>query len=152
MVGEVVRSGTTNHGGRGMARKVSRNRRGGPTIGFERISDYTFHAKNAESLQIKNRKADVFYLRKGKIHTGNPRYYAGKKLTGTPLAALPSGYEFYERTDNAQVVLRKIKPSSISELERKQVEEIIRRTSGLSQFVVEVDGNALVVHTPSMKS
>ena len=34
------------------------------------------------------------------------------------MAAMPSGYEFYERPGNAQVVLRKVKPSRITALSR----------------------------------
>ena len=54
------------------------------------------------ALHYKNRKGDLFYLQEGKTPTGNPRYYTGRKLTGTPLAALPDGYEFYERRETGR--------------------------------------------------
>lgn len=100
------------------------------------------------ALQHVNRLGQVFYLQQGTTPAGKPRYYAGKKLAGSPMDAMPAGYEFYERPDNGQVVLRKFKRSSITEVERKQVEEIVRRASGLEHFMVEIDGNALVVHAP----
>ena len=62
---------------------------------------------------------------------------------------MPEGHEFYERPENAQVVVRKIPPSPITEFERKQAEEIVRRASGLTHFIVAIEGDALVVYTPS---
>ena len=93
---------------------------------------------------------DVYYLQEGKTPTGKPKYYTGRKLTGTPLAALPEGHEFYERPETAQVVIRKIQPSPITEFERRQAEDIVRRASGLKHFIVAIEGDALVVYTPSV--
>jgi hypothetical protein len=102
------------------------------------------------ALQCENRMGDVYYLQEGKTRTGKPEYYTGRKLTGTPLAAMPEGHEFYERPDTAQVVVRKIPPSPITEFERKQAEDIVRRASGLTHFIVAIEGDALVVYTPSV--
>jgi hypothetical protein len=93
---------------------------------------------------------DVYYLQEGKTRTGKPKYYTGRKLTGTPLAVMPKGHEFYERPDTGQVVVRKIPVSPITEFERKQAEDIVRRASGLTYFIVAVEGDALVVYTPSV--
>jgi hypothetical protein len=101
------------------------------------------------ALQYENRMGDVYYLQEGKTRTGKPKYYAGKKLTGTPLATMPAGHEFYERPDTAQVVVRMIQPSPITEFERKQAEDIVRRASGLRHFIVAIEGDALVVYTPA---
>ena len=62
---------------------------------------------------------------------------------------MPEGYGFYERPDTAQVLVPQIKPSPITEAERQQAEEIVRRVSGLEHFVVDVEENAIVVYTPS---
>jgi len=105
--------------------------------------------KTPTALQYVNRMGDVYYLQEGKTRTGKPKYYTGRKLSGEPLAALPDGYEFYERPDNAQVLLRKIKPSIVTEFERKQAEEIARRASGLAHCIVAIEDDALVVYTPS---
>jgi hypothetical protein len=101
------------------------------------------------ALQHENRMGEVYYLQEGKTRTGKPKYYAGKKLTGTPLAAMPEGHEFYERPETAQVVIRKIPVSPITEFERRQAEDIVRRASGLRFFVVHIEEDALVVYTPS---
>ena len=93
---------------------------------------------------------DVYYLQEGKTRTGKPKYYTGRKLTGTPLSAMPEGHEFYERPETAQVVIRKVQPSPITEFERRQTEDIVRRASGLSHFIVAIEGDALVVYTPSV--
>ena len=140
-----------NHGAHRMARKESRNDEQARTIGVAPVAGCNTHLTEAEGLQFKNRRGVVYYLQEGKTPTGKPKYYAGKKLTGTPMAAMPSGYEFYERPDNAQVVLRKAKRSSITESERKEVEDIFRRVSGMKHFMVEIDGDALVVHTSAAK-
>jgi hypothetical protein len=102
------------------------------------------------ALQYENRRGDVYYLQEGKTRTGKPNYFTGRKLTGTPLATMPEGHEFYERPDTAQVVVRKIPPSPITELERKQAEDIVRRASGLTHVIVAIEGDALVVYTPSV--
>jgi hypothetical protein len=101
------------------------------------------------ALQYENRMGDVYYLQEGKTRTGKPTYYTGRKIKGTPLAAMPEGHEFYERPDTGQVVVRKVPPSPITEFERKQTEDIVRRAGGLKHFVVHIEGNALVVYTPS---
>jgi hypothetical protein len=105
---------------------------------------------NSTALQYENRMGDVYYLQEGKTRTGKPKYYTGRKLTGTPLSAMPEGHEFYERPETAQVVVRKIPPSSITEFERRQAEDIVRRASGLKHFIVAIEGDALVVYTPSV--
>jgi hypothetical protein len=104
------------------------------------------------ALEYENRMGEVYYLQEGKSRTGKPNYYAGRKLTGTPLSALPEGHEFYERPDTAQVVVRRTKPSSITEFERQQAEAIVRQASGLNHFVVAVEDDALVVYTPSVSA
>src|SRR5262249_41004452 len=50
----------------------------------------------------------------------------------------------------AQVVVRKIPSSPITEAERQQAEDIVRRASGLKHFIVAIEGDALVVYTPSV--
>ena len=63
---------------------------------------------------------------------------------------MPDGYEFHERPETAQVVVRKVSPSPITEFERKQAEAIVRRASGLTHVIVAIEGDALVVYTPSV--
>jgi hypothetical protein len=48
-----------------------------------------------------------------------------------------------------QVLVRKIMPSAITQLEREQTEQIVRRVNGLAHFVVDVEEAALVVYTPT---
>lgn len=97
-----------------------------------------------------NRMGESYYLQEGKTSSGKPKYYTGRKLTGKALDAVPDGYEVHEKPDTAQVVVRKVKPSPISTFERRIAEDIVRRTSGLDHFVVEIEDNALVVYTPSV--
>jgi len=106
--------------------------------------------KKTTALQYENRMGVLYYLQEGKTSTGKPKYYTARKLTGVPLEVLPDGYEIYERPENAQVVVRKVKPSPITEFERKQVEDIVRRTSGLDHFIVDIEDHALVIYTAAM--
>lgn len=105
----------------------------------------------AMALQFKNRRGETYYLQEGKTPTGRPKYYAGKKLTGKPLAALPEGRQFYERPDTAQVIIRAIRPSPITELEREEAEAIVRRASGIKYCIVAIEGDALVVYAPPIE-
>jgi hypothetical protein len=105
---------------------------------------------NKTVLEYENRMGDIYYLQEGKTRTGKPKYYTGRKLTGTPLAVMPEGHEFYERPETAQVVVRKIPSSPITEFERRQAEDVVRRASGLKHFIVAIEGDALVVYTPSV--
>jgi hypothetical protein len=101
-------------------------------------------------LQHENRRGRIYYLQEGKTKTGKPKYYMGQKITGTALDVLPNGYEIYESPEHGQVVVRKSQPSVITADEREMVIQAVRRSSGLEQFIVEVDGDSLVVWLPSM--
>jgi len=101
-------------------------------------------------LQYENRRGQIYYLQTGKTPTGKPKYYIGRKITGTPLDVVPEGHEIYESPEHGQVFVRKIKPSAITPFEREQAADLIRRTSGLEHVIVDVEENSLVVWTPSM--
>jgi hypothetical protein len=101
-------------------------------------------------LQHTNRRGLIYYLQEGKTKTGKPKYYMGQKITGTALDALPDGYEIYESPEHGQVVVRKSQPSIITEDEREMVTQAVRRSSGLEHFIVEIEGDSLVVWLPSM--
>jgi hypothetical protein len=101
-------------------------------------------------LEHKNRMGDVYYLHEGTTKTGKPRYWMSRKPEGNPLDAVPEGYEIYEEPEQGRVVLRRAKPSSITPAEREQVERGIRRHAGLTHFLVDVDGESIVVSLPSM--
>jgi hypothetical protein len=106
--------------------------------------------RDKTALEYVNRRGDPYYLQEGRTRTGKPKYYASRKLTGEPLDALPEGYEIYERPETAQVVVRKVRPSAITEFERRQAEGIVRRESGIEHALVAIEDDALVVYTPSV--
>ena len=58
--------------------------------------------------------------------------------------------EIYEHPQAGLVFLRKTKPSEISPLEREMLSDGIRRYAALEHFIVDVDGDSLVVYLPSM--
>ena len=102
------------------------------------------------AVEYTNRKGDKYYLQVGKTRTGKPRYWFGRKLTGEPVESVPAGFEIYEHPQAGLVFLRKTKPSEISPLEREMLSDGIRRYAALEHFIVDVDGDSLVVYLPSM--
>jgi hypothetical protein len=100
------------------------------------------------AIEYTNRKGDVYILQAGKTKTGKPRYWCGQKLTGEPLQAIPEGYEFREDPASAIVTLRKVWPSQISPLEIQLLADGIRQYAGLEYFIVDVEGDSLVVYLP----
>ena len=96
-----------------------------------------------------NRKGDRYYLQSGKTRSGKPRYYFGRKLTGTPVEEVPDGYEIHESPETGQVHVRRSKPTEIRPVEREMLCEAIRRFAGLEYFLVDAEGNSLVVYLPA---
>lgn len=80
------------------------------------------------AFEYSNRVGTIYYLLKGTTKKGNPRYFFSRSPDGkgTPIDAVPDGYEVYEHPENAQVFLRKIKPQAISDLELHLVEKSVK--------------------------
>lgn len=102
------------------------------------------------AVEYTNRKGDTYHLQAGKTRTGKPRYWCGRKLTGEPVESVPAGYEIYEHPEKGLVTLRKPKPTQISQLDRDVLSDGIRRYAGLKHFIVNVEGDSLVVYLPGM--
>lgn len=100
------------------------------------------------ALEYTNRKDDIYILQAGKTKTGKPRYWCGQKLTGEPLDAIPEGYEIREDPATGIVTLRKVRPTEISPLEIKILSAGVRQHAGLEYFIVDVEGDNLVVYLP----
>lgn len=98
------------------------------------------------AIEYVNRRGDRYYLMVGRTKTGKPKYYCSKKLQGTQAEALPDGFEWHENPENAQVSVRKIRPSRLLSVERELVVDAIRSQAGLEHFIVEVEGDSLVVY------
>jgi len=81
----------------------------------------------APTVQYVNRRGDKYYLRIRPSQVGGGRQYTfSRKPSGTPVEAIPDGYEIRELPDSGQVVLRKIKPSAIAPLERQLIGSAVR--------------------------
>jgi hypothetical protein len=103
-------------------------------------------------LYHENRRGDVYYLQQGKTATGRPKYYTARKITGTPLDAVPEGYEIHESPEHGQVHLRRTLHSVITTEERELAERIFREVSGIDGLIVEIEKDALVVWHPGLDS
>ena len=108
------------------------------------------NAQSSTGGEYVNRKGDRYTLQAGKTKTGKPKYYLGRKITGTPLQQLPDGYEIYEHPATAIAVVRKITPTQVLPEERRLLEERSRALSGIRHIIVDVEPSALVVYVPGM--
>jgi len=95
--------------------------------------------------QYTNRRSEVYYLQ-AKERGGKFAYSATRKPKGKVLDRLPDGYEIYEKPEDAQVYVRRIKPSPISANELQLVEAAIRQLAKLELFIVEINANNLIIH------
>jgi hypothetical protein len=102
-------------------------------------------------IEYQNRFGDTYFLQAGKTKTGKPKYYFGKKVTAEPIQAIPDGYEIRENPESGQVTLRKIRPTEIGLLEKQMLSDGVRAYAKLKHFIIDVDGNSLVVYIPGTR-
>jgi hypothetical protein len=100
------------------------------------------------ALVYVNRKGETYYLLPTKGRSG--KWHFARHSGPGAAEALPSGYEPWERPENGQVVVRKIKPTRITPLERRLVENAIAAQAALRHSIVDVDGDAMVVYLPNI--
>ena len=96
-----------------------------------------------------NRRGERYYLLQGKTKTGKPKYYASRKPDGVAVDAVPDGYELHENPERGIVSVRKVRPSRIRPEEREQLELWTRELAGIDHFIIDRDGDSLIVYTPS---
>jgi hypothetical protein len=94
--------------------------------------------------QHTNRRGDVYCVQVKK-RGDKIAYSAARKPSGKLIDRLPEGYEIYEKPENAQVFVRRIKPTKILPLERQLAETSIRKLANLEHFIVDVEADSLVV-------
>ncbi|HEY5315570.1 MAG TPA: hypothetical protein VIK18_23770 [Pirellulales bacterium] len=99
-------------------------------------------------LEHVNRRGDRYFVLVGKTKTGKPKFYCSKKPGGTPAESLPEDFEIHESPQTALVTVRKIRPTRLLSFERGQVVQAIEAYTDLEVFLVEAEGDALVVYTP----
>jgi hypothetical protein len=98
------------------------------------------------SITYRNRKGDVYYLLQGKTPKGRPKYYFSRKPGENSMAAIPKGYEIYEKPEGAQVFLRRITPSAITAQEHAFVLAESRRVISTGAVLVDVENDSLIVY------
>lgn len=99
------------------------------------------------SINYVNRKQQLYYLHQGKTKTGKPKYFFSMKSEGNILETIPDGYEIYENP-NAQVFLRKIEPSMITNEEKLIVEEGITKKSQVKDCLLDIKKERITIYTP----
>jgi hypothetical protein len=100
------------------------------------------------ALEYTNRKGDIYFLQEGKTKTGKPKYYFARKLRAAAIDKVPRGFEVRENPVDAVVTLRRAKLTQIDPLEKKFVEDRVRRYAGIEHFIVDVDGDNIIIYLP----
>lgn len=99
-------------------------------------------------LQHTNRQGKIYHIQ-SHDRRGKAAITAAQKPTGTPVDDLPEGFEIHEKPETGQVYVRKIVPSAILASERDLVEAGLRQKAKLDCFLVQVEGDSLVVYSPN---
>ena len=99
-------------------------------------------------IEYVNRRGDKYYLLQGKTKTGKPKYYASRKPQGVPVETMPEGFEIHENPEQGIVSVRKARPTQILPLERESLARWTRNLAGTEHFIIDVDGDSLVIYTP----
>ena len=94
-----------------------------------------------------NRKGKTYYLHQGTTKTGKPKYFFALRDKGELVEDVPSDYEIYE-TPNAQVFLRRKRPSIITDEEIAIVEAGMRQYCRVKDFIIDVKKNTIIIFTP----
>ena len=94
-----------------------------------------------------NRKGKTYYLHQGITKTGKPKYFFALRDKGELVEDVPSGYEIYENP-NAQVFLRRKRPSIITNGEIAIVEAGMRQYCRVKDFIIDVKKNTIIIFTP----
>lgn len=93
-----------------------------------------------------NRRGEAYYLQRKARRGGGEGLSFARNMTGAPVECVPEGYEVYEKPENAQVFIRKAKPSAILPSEERAVTTAVRRLAGLEHFIVQREDKSLVVY------
>jgi hypothetical protein len=92
-----------------------------------------------------NRRGEVYFIQ-AKARAGKIAYSAARTPAGNTVDRVPDGYEIYERPENAQVFVRKIRPTHIVPAETQSVKTAIRRLAKLEHFIVEAEQASIVIY------
>ena len=93
-----------------------------------------------------NRKDEDHYIRAAETAKGGTRYYVTKSDNFPELIdALPAGFEINEDPYEGRVVLRKYVPCLVTTEEKDYVHKAVKRLSDLNDFMIQGDGDALIV-------
>ena len=101
------------------------------------------------TIQHVNRLGRTYYLYQATTDKGATRYFFSRSTdaAGTPVEAVPDGYEIYEHP-RGQVYLRRAHKIEIDDHEISLVEKGVRRHTRLKHFLVDRQAKAIVIHTP----
>jgi hypothetical protein len=103
------------------------------------------------SITYTNAKGQTYFLHQGRTKTGKPTYYFSLKREGQLADSIPDGCEIYENP-NAQVFLRRIPPTLITDEERQIVVDGMRKYASVRDYKVDVKGKVIVIYLADQDS
>ena len=104
-------------------------------------------------VQYTNRIGKTYYLRQGKTKTGKNRYFFSSKLQeakGEAVDHIPTGYEIYQRPENAQVFLQKIQPQLTTDIERQLVKNRVKTLKRPKLYRVDFKNEYITIYESNM--
>jgi hypothetical protein len=99
-----------------------------------------------------NRRGEKYFLLQGTTKTGKPKFYVSRKAEGVPVDKVPDGYEIHENPERGIVSVRKLRPTKILSLERESLARWTRVLAGIEHFIIDLDGDSMVIYTPNTDS
>ncbi|HTP27988.1 MAG TPA: hypothetical protein VMK12_20330 [Anaeromyxobacteraceae bacterium] len=106
--------------------------------------------KTTIAFEYVNRKGTRYFLCETKTKTGKTRYVFSREPTGTPLAAVPSGYEIAESV-NGMVSLRMLGSCQIRDEEIAVVKAAVANHPHLRRCRIEARKKELVIYEAQME-
>ncbi len=101
------------------------------------------------ALSHTNARGTMYYLCSVPGKTGKSRLVASRNLIGTPLQAMPAGYEFAENV-NGVVSVRKVRAEVIRPDELETVRVTLAASKERKPYRVAIERDEIVIYEPSV--
>jgi hypothetical protein len=99
----------------------------------------------------RNRQGKTYYLHSGPKRGGGIQYFVSQSAKGDLVDTIPEGFELYE-TPNAQVYLRRLKPSLITPEEIAFIQREVSNIRPPPRLKLEIRGRYLILHESPMEA
>ena len=94
-----------------------------------------------------SRTNKTYYIHERRTKKGNITYYLSPKEQGNIVEKLPKGYEIYDHPETNQSFIRPIQPKIISDEELTVVKNLMKKSSDIKYYRIDIQKNAIVIYT-----